>query len=285
MSLRTLLKCAQFVYFIFGQAPQPIALSNRFPEKFRKLWRFIPSCVMVYSVFLATMQSVLLVDFYYKPQNWADQTFDKIRILMYTMLILVIILQSQRLHQKWPKMNDIFVIIADDLQKNLHTPFNIALFGRDYGVQTVIILLLAACCYLPEIFVNHNVLNWRFELAYSFYRLYKYLITLHVSFYVSLVNALIGALKRIGLEHDEDDVDKIAICDRSRGGAHLLIHYRHVHYKLCAAANFINDIFGWTIFLLIIITMYDFIYVCYRVFYFVERNETIYTIRMYKYLF
>lgn len=103
------------------------------------------------------------------------------------------------------------------------------------------------------------------EIIFFYIRYTKYIVVLQVVHYVDLLAAFAVGLKKFNFMHNVSQFDNVHA--QNKCVIENLLNVKKMHLKLCTALETVNDIFGWTLFVFIIHTSVDFIYMILYAFY------------------
>lgn len=234
---------------------------------------------MAFFAYVITVASLLYTDFQSASIDWVDVVSSTILYIISNLLITITTILPHRIHYKWFEFNRLINSIENDLdygqyEKSTRT----SKLMRKYSRQATAVVIITLICFLPRMFLQRHDVHWVSELAYLHFRIYKYAVTLHILFYAHVINAILVDLAEFPV------IDCNHFIEAHFAGRNVLksfARYKNIHYKICAAINLVNDIFGWSIVLLVVLTMADFTYICYWMFYLLNRDEAIYALRMY----
>lgn len=278
MFLRAVLDGNQFVFFLFGQAPMPTSIRRHLPKKGCKCIEFSPALFVLIFVCVSNYFCLIHTNFYQISNDWVDTISGSVLLFVAELQIVITIIQPHLLRRKWIQFNVTIIDIENDLGQIIHpSSLKISTIAKSYYAKVTIVVVTFASFILSKILLYRSAVPWQTEIAYFYLRSYKYIAVLHAVSHVDLLHGLMSRL-RMFAAMPQDRIDSFFPI---RSVMQNFEQFKNIHYKLCMAAQLVNEIFGWSIVLCIVIALVDFTYISYWIFFYVNRGEVIYAIRMY----
>lgn len=217
-------------------------------------------------------------DVYGTSKDWQGTITAIIVLIINNAIISITMVQPYRFDRKWTSLNETIMAIDNMLQQMGHKPYNISIVKKNYYTKVFLVALTAMLgASFKFILYRPMLLHWLTEFAYIYYRIFNYMVVLHVLFYVQLVNGLGKSIIRSGCGLN----DRIAIVSSTENILSHLKHYKRMHHALSEATQLVNDIFGWVLTLVILQAPMDFTLSLYAVFQILMIDQVITVLRMY----
>lgn len=284
--MRSVLCKTQFSFFVFGQAPVPAELQRRDSNSLHKCFRYLPSVVHIYLIYLSCLEFFVNHDSNGLIKSWITIVVGNLYNICAILLISLSIFAPYTNSTKFMRVQKLFEEIDHDLKRRLNMTFNTKLFIRKYFIKIICIIVVGSLCSLPKIvfIFDSNSYSSRVELeiAFFYFRFAKYIIMIHALFYVELLKTFVNYLREFSFMCNDNHLNFTYVQHRCLFNSFL--QYKTVHYKLFMMTRHLNDIFGWIFVALILLTIVDFNYIGFYIFYYLRKDQYIYVLSMYIFL-
>lgn len=267
MSLHSILYRTQFLFFIYGQAPLPVVLQQRYSSPFHKSLRLLPSFVHIYLIYVCSVPCYVFMDFYNSLSNSSiDDVICDLYIICGIVLIVSSIVSPYTNHHKFMRLAELFIHIESELKQRLNITFDRKSFIRKYVSQVILIAGIAVICSIPKLLTLSTTTSDQIDikLILFYLRYSKYIVMMHLLFYVELLGSFASCMRMFSVMQNVSYVDFAHI--QRRRLSNNFLQLKLVHFNLCTATKLANDILGWTFVALTIQDFFDFTYMTFKIF-------------------
>lgn len=264
MNCEKLFQYYQFIFHIVGQTSYNPYLCSR--NKLLQFTQYIPTIIIT-----ALNGSAIMLCMVKKTIKSKDTTDAVVGSLIETFGLFILtatMLQSFIHQQNILKMIKIFQSIELRLYEKFNLKINARSFVKEYLIKVFVAFVLFTLTIVAKFLLSRTKVGVLLELSYSLSRLVTNIIKFHIFFYVNLLNLFI-----------ETSCDIHLISNRKLADSHvvrMLKNYKLLHFELYTVAVYINQIFSWSLLLIIIQTLLQLSYSIYWAFYYLSKDKSEY---------
>lgn len=279
MSLRSTLYTTQLLFFVLGHAPMPVELQKRYSNPVRMCLQSLPPLVFLFLFYLSGLQCFAYTYMFDFSHSWTDVVVGMFHSTWGIALIVISIISPYTNGRKFMKIHELLIEMENKFKQRLNVIFNAKAFISKYTKQGIWIISIGFLCSIPKIINLKNVDRIEVEIIFFYIRYTKYIVVLHALQYVDLLALFTVCLKKFDLLHNVSQFDFASaqhkyLCNNLR-------NVKAMHFDLYTAMRAVNDIFGWTLVVLIVHTLLDFSYMIFFVFYSLQDGRYTVSFSMY----